>query len=124
MSRLFLIAAALIACDALLVAPVTPRVISAHRVPLVRMQEEEPAADAPAEAAAEETPAPPPPPRRYEAPDEKFLGVFDVNTPDGALFASIVVSVSFVVGVEFVKFLDPNNVGEASWFGSLSTIGK
>jgi hypothetical protein len=119
MSRLFLIAAALIACDALLVAPVTPRVISAHRVPLVRMQEEEPAAET-----AEEAPAPPPPPRRYEAPDEKFLGVFDVNTPDGALFASIVVSVSFVVGVEFVKFLDPNNVGEASWFGSLSTIGK
>ena len=123
MSRLFLIAAALIACDALLVAPVTPRVISAHRVSLVSMQEEELAAEAPAEAAAEEAPAPPPP-RRYEAPDEKFLGVFDVNTPDGALFASIVVSVSFVVGVEFVKFLDPNNVGEASWFGSLSTIGK
>ena len=119
MSRLFLIAAALIACDALLVAPVTPR---HQRAPYAI------GAHARGGASGRDS-------RRgakrhhhrrdaHEAPDEKFLGVFDVNTPDGALFASIVVSVSFVVGVEFVKFLDPNNVGEASGSASLSTIGK
>uniref|UniRef100_A0A7S2HCU3 H(+)-exporting diphosphatase n=1 Tax=Haptolina brevifila TaxID=156173 RepID=A0A7S2HCU3_9EUKA len=37
-----------------------------------------------------------------------FLGVFDVTTTFGALGASIVVSVLFVVLVEGIKFIDPN----------------
>ena len=52
------------------------------------------------------------------------MGVIDTNTPSGALIASCIVSGLFGFGVEFVKFLDPNNVGDASIFGSITTIGK
>ena len=82
------------------------------------------------EPAAEEaaTPAPEPEPEKVAAYTEayetrgKFLGIFDVNEPGGALAASVIVSVAFVVGVEFIKFLDPNTAGD-SMFGSLKTIG-
>lgn len=73
----------------------------------------------------EEPPAPAPPPAMDPyAPPDKFLGVFDTSSPGGALAASLIVSGAFGVLVELVKFADPNNVGDASVFGSITTIGK
>ena len=99
--------------------------LARSRAPL-RMAEE---ADEAAPSAPAEEPAPAAPPAQtppmepYDMPT-KFMGVFDTSSPEGALGASIIVSLLFGVGVEFVKFLDPNNVGDASIFGSLATIGK
>ena len=145
--------AALHTCDALRLAAVV-RAPVRPRAPSPCMQDEPaptpdeaaeppPAAPTAAEAAAAEA---------YET-RSKFMGVFDTTTGGGALAASIIVSVAFCVGVEFVKvrpspiarepaavrrtaaltvarllaalqFLDPNNAGDASIFGSLSTMGQ
>ena len=123
--QLLSLLAAVLASDAFRVA-VVPRggLRPAARAssPLMQDDEAPPVADSP--------PAPEPPitadtplkPGESFETRGKFLGVFDVTTPSGALFASIIVSGGFGLLVEFIKFLDPNNVGDPSIFGSLSTM--
>ena len=122
--QLLSLLAAVLVCDAFRVA-VVPRgaLRSAARASSPLMQDEPPVADsAPAPEAPITADTPLKQGEAYETRG-KFLGVFDVTEPTGALFASIIVSGGFGLLVEFIKFLDPNNVGDPSIFGSLSTMG-
>ena len=97
--------------------PITTRPRPLHRAvgPVLqdRPIEEQPPAP------PEPTPAPTAPPA-YET-QNKFLGIFDVTEPGGALAASLIVSGGFGLAVEFIKFLDPNTAGD-SIFGSFATM--
>ena len=48
------------------------------------------------------------PAREIITKPEKFMGVFDINTPVGVIGASLVVSVGFCLVVETIKFFDPS----------------
>ena len=119
LARLVMLLAVIGSCTALRVPLTAPRGLHASRsLPraskLSMGDEAEP--EAPAPAAEPEKKA------SGYVRESEFLG-FDTNTSDGALFASLIVSGGFCVVVEFIKFLDPNNAGDASIFGSLSTMG-
>ena len=125
MARLLFLATLLLSASGFRTLPAMARQLQAGRALTVQM---EPImgrmSSLRMEEGAEETPpaeeAPAPAPSGGTMPDGspgKFLGLFDTSQPDGALFASIIVSVGFVILVEFVKFIDPNNAGDQSIFG-------
>ena len=106
--------------DALVVhAPLARGSIACSRASPLRLEEAE---EATPEPAAEAAPPPSEPAKSDYAQPQTFLGL-DTASPSGALIASLLVSGGFGLAVEFVKFVDPNNAGDASIFGSLSTIG-
>ena len=125
--RLLTLLTAIAACNAFHATPLAgSRSCAATRAAVTtptRMSEGDEAPPPAAEEEAAAPPAAPPPAQDPYAPPDKFLGVFDTTTPEGALGASLIVSGLFGVLVEGVKFLDPNNVGDESIFGSITTIG-
>ena len=127
MARLLSLLALIAACEALHL-PCVPRASSVQQsgraAPSLFQMAEDDAPATPEEAVQESSPSTMDAERQAyydQMADRTFLGL-DTSQPQGALIASLIVSVGFCVVVEVVKFLDPNTAS-GSVFGSIKTIG-